>query len=108
MQWYIVYLHRRGLQDLRSVQRKNIQFNALLCLDIPTGWNTTYLIHEAALKLIFFFTILEGDYNYTNYFEEKVKGKKIDDPLNEAYWDNACVFLKFLKIFYELTLKFSG
>ncbi|XP_074369609.1 zinc finger BED domain-containing protein RICESLEEPER 2-like [Apium graveolens] len=87
---------------------ENIQSNALLCLDVPTRWNATYLMLEAALKFNKAFTRLEGDLNYTSYFEEKMKGKKIDGPPSEVDWDNASVFLKFLKTFYELTLKFSG
>lgn len=89
-------------------KEENIQSNALLCLDVPTRWNATYLMLEAALKFKKAFTRLEGDLNYTSYFEEKLKGKKIDGPPDEIDWDNVGVFLKFLKTFYELTLKFNG
>uniref|UniRef100_A0A803PIE6 BED-type domain-containing protein n=1 Tax=Cannabis sativa TaxID=3483 RepID=A0A803PIE6_CANSA len=89
-------------------KEENIQSKALLSLDVPTRWNSTYLMLEAALKFKKAFNRLEGDMYFTSYFDEPLNGKKIDGPPSELDWDNASVFLKFLKIFYEVTLKFSG
>ncbi|XP_062104123.1 zinc finger BED domain-containing protein RICESLEEPER 1-like [Humulus lupulus] len=40
--------------------------------------------------------------------EERVNGEKVDDPPDTTDWTNVEVFVKFLKAFYELTLKLSG
>ncbi|XP_062098222.1 zinc finger BED domain-containing protein RICESLEEPER 1-like [Humulus lupulus] len=40
--------------------------------------------------------------------EERVNGEKVDGPPENTDWTNAEVFVKFLKAFYELTLKLSG
>ena len=82
----------------------NIESRALLCLDVVTRWNSTYMMLEAALKFKKAFKNLEGDANYTKYFEEEKK----DGPPVAEDWEQAEVFLKFLKTFYDLTLKFSG
>ncbi|KAL5560355.1 hypothetical protein UlMin_036566 [Ulmus minor] len=72
-------------------------------------WNSTYMMLEAALKFKKAFKNLEADANYTKYFdEEKVNGLIIDGPPQNLDWDQAEIFVKFLKTFYELTLKFSG
>ena len=89
-------------------KEENIQSKALLSLDVPTRWNSTYLMLEAALKFKKAFTRLEGDLNFTSYFSEPLNGKEMDGPPSELDWDNATVFLKFLKTFYQLTKKFSG
>ncbi|XP_062099949.1 zinc finger BED domain-containing protein RICESLEEPER 2-like [Humulus lupulus] len=87
----------------------NVESKALLCLDVVTRWNSTYMMLEAALKFKKAFRYLEGDANYTKYFEkERVNGEKFDGPPDNIDWTNAEVFVKFLKAFYELTLKFSG
>ncbi|XP_062109554.1 zinc finger BED domain-containing protein RICESLEEPER 2-like [Humulus lupulus] len=87
----------------------NVESKALLCLDVVTRWNSTYMMLEVALKFKKAFRYLEGDANYTKYFEEeRVNGEKVDGPPDNTDWTNAEVFFKFLKAFYELTLKFSG
>lgn len=92
-----------------ACEEVNIESKALLCLDVVTRWNSTYMMLDAALKFKKAFKNLEGDANYTRYFEEEKKdGKQIQGPPVVADWEQAKVFLKFLKIFYDLTLKFSG
>ncbi|XP_062099804.1 zinc finger BED domain-containing protein RICESLEEPER 2-like [Humulus lupulus] len=49
----------------------NVESKALLCLDVVTRWNSTYMMLEAALKFKKAFRYLEGDANYTKYFEEE-------------------------------------
>ncbi|KAL5582545.1 hypothetical protein UlMin_014987 [Ulmus minor] len=64
-----------------SCKEANIESRALLCLDVSTRWNSTFLMLEAALKFKKAFEILDGDVNYTKYFEEdNVNGKRIDGP----------------------------
>ncbi|KAL5558847.1 hypothetical protein UlMin_035058 [Ulmus minor] len=72
-------------------------------------WNSTFLMLEAALKFKKAFEILDGDANYTKYFEEeRVNGKKIDGPPIHHDWEKAQVFVKFLKTFYKVTTRISG
>lgn len=58
----------------------------------------------AALKFKKAFKNLEADANYTKHFENE----KVEGPPNSLDWDQAEVFVNFLKTFYDLTLKFSG
>ena len=48
--------------------------------------------------------LLGHDAKYHKHFEkEKIKG-----PLEKEDWNRVGVFVKFLKMFYDITLKFSG
>ncbi|KAL5568751.1 hypothetical protein UlMin_025326 [Ulmus minor] len=92
-----------------SCKEANIESRALLCLDVSTRWNSTFLMLEAALKFKKAFEILDGDANYTNYFEEeRVNGKKLDGPPIHHDWEKAQVFVKFLRTFYKVTTRISG
>ncbi|XP_060969804.1 zinc finger BED domain-containing protein RICESLEEPER 2-like [Cannabis sativa] len=95
--------------SVEAVKEANVESKALLCLDVVTRWNSTYMMLEAALKYKSVFKYMEGDPYYTKYFEEeRVNGEKLDDPPEASDWSNAEVFVKFLNSFYQLTLKFSG
>ena len=59
-----------------SCKEANIESRALLCLDVSTRWNSTFLMLEAALKFKKAFEILDGDANYTKYFEEERVNEK--------------------------------
>ncbi|PON48452.1 Ribonuclease H-like domain containing protein [Parasponia andersonii] len=82
---------------------------ALVCLDVPTRWNSTYLMLEHALRFVDAFKLLEEeDSFYLQYFCEKDKyGKKPLGPPMSKDWENCSKFCKFLKTFYEATLEFS-
>jgi len=82
---------------------------ALVCLDVPTRWNSTYLMLEHALRFVDAFKLLE-DENLLNsqYFcEEDKNGKRPIGPPNSKDWENCATFCKFLKTFCDATLKFS-
>ena len=49
-----------------------------------------------------------NDAQYICYFLDDRSGKKILGPPDFEDWDNVKVFVKFLKLFYEVTLRFSG
>lgn len=57
---------------------------ALVCLDVPTRWNSTYLMFDHALKYVDAFNLLEEeDLFYSQYFcEENRNGKKYIKPSN--------------------------
>ena len=54
------------------VALKNISSNGLLCLDVPTRWNSTYLMLLSAIKFqkAFDSMAMGKDGNYSRYFEE--------------------------------------
>ncbi|BBG98623.1 transposable element gene, partial [Prunus dulcis] len=80
-----------------------IDCKGLVVLDVPTRWNSTYMMLEAALKFKKAFSRLEDeDVHFKSYF-----GRGNTPPVEED-WANAVVFVKFLKSFYEFTLRCSA
>ncbi|XP_050946530.1 zinc finger BED domain-containing protein RICESLEEPER 2-like [Cucumis melo] len=70
-----------------------------LTMDVPRRWNYTFTMLDGAIKCQKTFERLEEhDPSYL---------PKDDIPTTED-WDNAKVFLKFLKTFSEVTMKFSA
>ncbi|XP_029130253.1 zinc finger BED domain-containing protein RICESLEEPER 2, partial [Cajanus cajan] len=85
------------------VEKQNIEYKGLVCLDVETRWNSTYLMLEAALKLHKAFEELEmQDKKYIEELE-KVKGVP-----SYADWEFVRAILPFLKLFYDATLRMSG
>ena len=53
------------------VEKEKIQSKSLLCLDVSTRWNSTYLMLESALKFVATFERMEEDDGYfLRYFED--------------------------------------
>ncbi|XP_074573505.1 zinc finger BED domain-containing protein RICESLEEPER 1-like [Curcuma longa] len=106
------------------------------CLDVETRWNSTYLMLESTLEFEKAFERLrEDDSNYQKYFKEKGemdeddelddciaetveneddethvterKDKHVGPPI-EKNWEIARYFMKFLKVFYNITIRFSS
>ncbi|KAI3454733.1 hypothetical protein Pfo_011396 [Paulownia fortunei] len=107
----------------KCVEKEKINSKSLVCLDVETRWNSTYLMLEAAEKFEKTFDRLgDEDQKYIDNFDcyemnqdeeyegrkGKVKGNKIIGPPMGIDWINDRNFVKFLKIFYHVTLKFSG
>ncbi|RYE17496.1 MAG: DUF4413 domain-containing protein, partial [Sphingobacteriaceae bacterium] len=90
------------------VVEEKIDSKAGLCLDVPTRWNSTYLMLETALKYQKAFDMMVVDGNYENYFRENEDGKQRKRPPTNIDWEKAKEYVTFLKTFYEVTLKFSG
>ena len=82
------------------IKEARIQEKCTVQLDVPTRWNSTFLMLESALKFQKAFKRLgERDTEYA-----LMQG---GIPRNDD-WDNARVFVRFLRIFYDVTKKVSG
>ncbi|XP_028095183.1 zinc finger BED domain-containing protein RICESLEEPER 2-like [Camellia sinensis] len=92
----------------KYVESLKIESKSLLCLDVPTRWSSTYLILVATEKFESAFQRMgEEDYNYKHYFLDNEGGEKREMPTAKD-WDNCRAFLKFLRMFYNATKRFSG
>ncbi|KAF7833205.1 zinc finger BED domain-containing protein RICESLEEPER 2-like [Senna tora] len=88
------------------VQKEKIDCKAPVCLDILTRWYSTYLMLEHALKFQKVFDRMEDDDDgYNAYFWDDTQWLR---PLMMYDWNNANVFVQFLKVFYTITLRFFG
>ncbi|KAI5313668.1 hypothetical protein L3X38_042844 [Prunus dulcis] len=88
------------LETFKScIEKDKIDCKGLVVLDVPTRWNSTYMMLEAALKFKKAFSRLEDeDGHFRSYF-----GRGNTPPVDED-WANVVVFVKFLKSFYDFTL----
>jgi hypothetical protein len=77
------------------IKRKNITCTKMVCVDVKTRWNSTYLMLCTAKKYEKAFELLSEEDN------QFIVPSIID-------WENVRAFIKFLKTFYDATLKFSG
>ncbi|XP_016480700.2 zinc finger BED domain-containing protein RICESLEEPER 3-like [Nicotiana tabacum] len=84
-----------------SCEMANITCKKILCLDVSTRWNSTYLMHAfERYKLV--------DHGLVNYLiihvceDGNCGGSLVSDD-----WNNGRNLVKFLDTFYELTLKIS-
>ena len=92
------------------VDKEIIKAKCLLSLDVSTRWNSIYLKLDYALKFVRVFDRLEEeDEHYKLYFcEADGNGKKLIGPSRYLDLENVKTFVKFLGIFYKVTLRFSG
>ncbi|KAK3222513.1 hypothetical protein Dsin_009538 [Dipteronia sinensis] len=96
---------------IKYVKRKlsNWVADGIILEDVCTRWNSTYLMLESALKFQKAFERLEEeDGNYVTYFLEDESGKRKIEPPRFNDWETSRVFVKYLKKFYDVTLKFSA
>ncbi|KAG2679651.1 hypothetical protein I3760_11G059800 [Carya illinoinensis] len=73
----------------------NIVCGKIVCLDVPTRWNSIYLMLSIAEKYEKAFVLM------------RMRESQLAVPPFED-WQRARVFIKFLKVFYYATLKISG
>ena len=94
----------RLLAFKQCVEKEKIEAKSSLCLDVETRWNSTYLMLEAAEKYEKAFErLLEDESKYVLYFDSD----KCLGPSEGIHWQNVRVLIKFLRMFYQVTLKFS-
>ncbi|KAM3269999.1 hypothetical protein P3S67_029905 [Capsicum chacoense] len=88
------------------VERVKLDINEIVSLDVETRWNSTYLMLNTAVKFEKAFSRINiDDHKYIKYcFDSK---EKIEHPSSKD-WKDVNIFLKFLEIFYQTTLKFSS
>uniref|UniRef100_A0A1U7XB00 Zinc finger BED domain-containing protein RICESLEEPER 2-like n=1 Tax=Nicotiana sylvestris TaxID=4096 RepID=A0A1U7XB00_NICSY len=81
-----------------------------LCLDVPTRWNSTYLMLKVATVYEEAFTkYCDIDYGLMSCISNCIcEDGQPAGPLLSSDWDSVRRIVKFLEIFYELTLKVSG
>lgn len=87
------------------IDQEKIEFKNELCLDVPTRWNSTYVLLETALKFRKAFdryVFHDSDYVYATIACDGL-GRPID-----ADWESVVGMVKFLAKFYQLTLRVSG
>lgn len=93
------------LQKFKAcVEEEKIDSSSLVCLDVETRWNSTYLMIESAIKFKKAFSnLLLKDPSC-----EKELRKCVGGLIYEDDWAKVSGLVPFLKVFYEATLRFSG
>ncbi|XP_062005944.1 zinc finger BED domain-containing protein RICESLEEPER 2-like [Rosa rugosa] len=107
----------------KAVERVKLPLKGLVCLDVPTRWNSTYLMLEAALKFKKTFVRMEEDEDqlYLDYFKEPEeeydeegnlipstnKRNRVGPPA-KSDWEKAEIFVDLLRVFYDVTLRVSA
>ena len=105
---YVKSLPNRNQTFMGFVERLGIESKPLLCLDVPTRWNSTYLMLETAQKFekVFIRMDFEDD-SYSSYFINKENSGGMGSPSGIDF-QNCRTFVGFLKLFYNAMKKFSG
>ncbi|CAH9122092.1 unnamed protein product [Cuscuta epithymum] len=102
-------------------KKEELESKKVCVLDVPTRWNSTYIMLETALELKAAFDRLaeEEESKYSGYFDEEENedeelsftggnGRKRVGPPVETDWDNCADFVKLLKVFFDTTVVFSA
>ncbi|KAL0540303.1 hypothetical protein IC582_024538 [Cucumis melo] len=88
----------RFLKFKKCIELEKIACKSYVCLDVPTRWNSTYMMLEATVKFEKAFDRLKDeDASYRH-----------DMSPNKEDWTNARMLIRFLKVFYDVTLKISA
>ncbi|KAK4571925.1 hypothetical protein RGQ29_030357 [Quercus rubra] len=96
-------------QTFRSfMERVGMESKSLLSLDVPTRWNSTYIMLETAenFEKVFLRMDFEDD-GYSSYFRTKEDSGGLGSPCMTDF-QNCRAFVTFLRLFCNATKKFSG
>ncbi|CAH9123122.1 unnamed protein product [Cuscuta epithymum] len=90
----------------KCVEKVKIESKGLVIMDVPTRWNSTFLMLQAALKFRKAFDrLIDDDGHYLGYFIGEKQEQLREGPPFDDDWGKAEVFANFLRPFYEVTLK---
>jgi hypothetical protein len=90
------------------VKTLGIESKSLLCLDIATRWNSTYIMLESAVKFEKVFLRMDFENEaYNTHFHKQQKSGGLGAP-DASDFQDCRLFVSFLKLFYNATKKFSG
>ncbi|WVZ04310.1 hypothetical protein V8G54_025116 [Vigna mungo] len=101
---YVKFSPARFARFKACVEQEGISYEGIVCLDVETRWNSTYLMLEASLKYKDAFVLLDMQDKKFGIEMAKSNGGV---PLEED-WEYARSILPFLKIFYDSTLRISS
>ncbi|XP_023876928.1 zinc finger BED domain-containing protein RICESLEEPER 2-like [Quercus suber] len=105
---YVKSSPNRNQTFMSFVERLGIKSKSLLCLDVPTRWNSTYLMLETAQKFEKVFIRIDfKDDSYSSYFMNKENSGGMGSPSGIDF-QNCRTFVGFLKLFYNATKIFSS
>ncbi|XP_030970188.1 zinc finger BED domain-containing protein RICESLEEPER 1-like [Quercus lobata] len=96
-------------QTFRSfMERLGMESKSLLSLDVPTWWNSTYIMLETAEKFEKVLLLMDfEDDGYSSYFRTKEDSGGLGSPCMTDF-QNCRAFVTFLRLFYNATKKFSS
>ena len=103
---YVKSSPNRNQTFVGFVERLGIESMSLLCLDVPTRWNSTYLMVENVQKFekVFIRMDFEDD-SYSSYFMNKENSGGMGFP-SSIDFQKCRTFVGFLKLFYNATKRF--
>ncbi|CAN1254870.1 Zinc finger BED domain-containing protein RICESLEEPER 2 [Linum perenne] len=84
---------------------EGIESKKLVCLDVSTRWNSTYLMLEVAEKYEAAFKLLEG--NDKNFKYDPNQNETLGTP-TPFDWNNVRRLMKYLNFLYDLVVRVSG
>ncbi|KAM2241419.1 hypothetical protein ACFX1S_008495 [Malus domestica] len=87
----------KGLLKFKAcIEHEGIEFKGYMVLDVPTRWNTTYLMLRDNLKFQKAFEKLEeDDEDYGSHFLEDESGLKMIGPPTVVDWENVRAIVRF-------------
>ena len=102
---YVKSSPNRNQTFMGFVERLGIKSKSLLCLDVPTRWNSTYLMLETVQKFEKVFIQMDfEDNSYSSYFMNKENSGGIGSP-SGINFQNCRTFVSFFKAFLQCNKK---